>query len=128
MWVFPAWRPSAPGALSAAAGRPGKAPENKHANRRHEEPGSEHLHEVPFHCLRIFPICNVSGLHFTDLKVEDVGIEMQGSPVILPDMQGDIVGHEDLYHGSRSLVHQLLNQAKTQVGMLHSQRGDMSVG
>lgn len=29
---------------------------------------------------------------------------MQGSPVILSDMQGDIDGFEDFYYGSRSLV------------------------
>lgn len=46
---------------------------------------------------------------------------MQGGPVTLPDMQGDVFGIEVLYHGSRGLVHQLLSQAKAPVGTLHSQ-------
>lgn len=36
--------------------------------------------------------------------LECVGKEIQGNPVILPDMQGDIDGFEDFYYGSRSLA------------------------
>jgi len=85
------------------------------------------LAEVAPHGIGILAIGIVLRLHFDDLELEGVGVEVQSSPIALSHMQRNVLGVEALDHGLRGLVHKLLGQTQSAIGTLYCQRGDVAM-
>ena len=60
-------------------------------------------------------------------ELECVVVEVQRRSVALAHVQADVFGVEDLDHGARRLVHELLRQSEPAVGAFDGQRGDVAV-
>lgn len=83
--------------------------------------------EVLAHVEGILAIGVILGLDVVDLVAESGGVEVEGGTVAAADVEGDVVGAEDLLHGVLRGGHELGGEAELAVGAEDGEGGDVAV-
>jgi len=79
------------------------------------------------HIVRVLPIGVVLGLDVVDLVPEGGGVEVEGGAVGSADVEGDVLGTEDLVHGGLRGGHELGGETELAVRAEDRQGGDVAV-
>ena len=79
------------------------------------------------HIIGVLAVGVVLGLDVVDLVAERLGVEVEGGSVALADVERDVLGAEDLFHGVLGGAHELGGEAELAVGAEHGERGDVAV-
>lgn len=79
------------------------------------------------HIVGVLAVGVVLALDVVDLVAERLCVEIESGSVALPDMERDVLGAEDLFHGVLRGAHELGGDAELAVGSEDGERGDVAV-